>query len=184
MPRQQPYILPCSCWCSGPVELLLYQWKDACRFQWGLDWIHKETCCISWFPSCHCLCKSRCSSLLPIEWWGETFIKSLCWMVGVALPNEMWLEALSNRGKCFFVLALHFSSQAANGIFLWLFKKSKLTFGQKWNMENFSKGGWIFWKVPSGLNNKNCMEMAGTAERADAGGGNVHCSRGFDEASS
>ena len=52
-------------------------------------------------------------------------------MVGVTLPNEMWLEALSNGGKCFFVLALHFSSQAANGIFLWLFKKSKLPFGQK-----------------------------------------------------
>lgn len=52
-------------------------------------------------------------------------------MVGVALLNEMWLEAPSKGGKCFFVLALHSSSQAANGIFLWLFKESKLTFGQK-----------------------------------------------------
>jgi len=43
-------------------------------------------------------------------------------MVGAALPNGMWLPALSNEGKRFFVLALHFSSQAANGIFLWLFK--------------------------------------------------------------
>lgn len=57
-------------------------------------------------------------------------------MAGVALSNEMWLEVLSNREKYFFVLALHFSSQAANGIFLWLKKKpkkqtTKFTFGQK-----------------------------------------------------
>lgn len=67
----------------------------------------------------------------------------------------MWLEAVSNGGKCFFVLALLFSSQAANGIFLWLFKESRLTFGQKWNMENFSRGGWIFLEVPSVLRYKN-----------------------------
>lgn len=57
-------------------------------------------------------------------------------MADVALSNEMWLEVLSNREKYFFVLALNFSSQAANGIFLWPKKEpkkqnTKFTFGQK-----------------------------------------------------
>lgn len=55
-----------SCW-------VVVRWVEGCcRFLQGLGWIHRKSNWIIWFPSCHCLCKSRCSSIA-------------CWMVGLDL---------------------------------------------------------------------------------------------------